>query len=39
MIFAGSGIRKIDSFAGDCAGEPTHAITTILSNSLVVNVI
>ena len=25
------GILKIDSFC-DCAGEPTHAITTLLSN-------
>ena len=32
LIFAGTGILKIDLF--DCAGEPIHAIITLLSNSL-----
>ena len=35
FIVAGTGFLKIDSIC-DCAGEPTHAITTILSNLLLV---
>ena len=37
--FRGNGYSKNRLIAGDCVGEPTHAITTTLSNSLVVNVI